>query len=81
MVEIFIFPSLVTQIFFYDDLKKLGWKVILKKEARSKKEVANIENVYITTTMKVDGLTTPTRLPTTPNMTFLIGAIKLSEKR
>jgi hypothetical protein len=32
MVEPFIFPSQVTQVFFSDDLKKPSWKVILKKE-------------------------------------------------
>jgi hypothetical protein len=28
MVEPFIFPSQVTQMFFFDDLKKQGWKVV-----------------------------------------------------
>jgi hypothetical protein len=37
MVEPFIFPSQVTQVFFFDDLKKPGWKVILKKEAQSRR--------------------------------------------
>jgi len=30
--------------------------------------------------MEVGGLTTPTKLPTAPNTTSLIGAIELSEK-
>jgi len=46
--EPFIFPSQVTQIFFYDNLKKLGWKVVLQKEAYFRKEVANLEDVFIT---------------------------------
>jgi hypothetical protein len=31
--DTFIFPSQVTRVFFYDDFKKLGWKVVLWKEA------------------------------------------------
>ncbi len=41
MVEPFKFPFQMTQVFFFDDLRKLGWKVILKKEARSRREVVD----------------------------------------
>jgi hypothetical protein len=64
MAKSFIFPFQVTHIFFSDDLRKLGWKVILKKKAQSRREVVDIENVFITTIMEAGGLTTPTRLPT-----------------
>jgi len=80
MAKPFIFPFQVTQVFFFDDLRKPGWKVILKKEARSRREIVDIENVFIITTIEVSGLTTPTRLPTPPNTTSLIGAIEFSKK-
>jgi hypothetical protein len=37
-------------------LKKLGWKVVLQNEACSKKEVANVKDVFITTTIDPNGL-------------------------
>jgi len=45
--ELFIFPCQATQVFFSHDIKKPGWKVVLWKKVRSKREVANIENVTI----------------------------------
>jgi hypothetical protein len=59
------------------DIKKPSWNVVLWKEVRSRKEVANIENVFITTTMEMDGLSALERFPPTPTTTSLIGAIKL----
>jgi hypothetical protein len=53
--EPFIFPSQVTQVFFSNDLKKSGWKVVLWKEVQSRREVAELENVFITTIMELDG--------------------------
>ena len=37
MSEPFIFPSQATQVFFFNDMSKPGWKVVLRKEARSKR--------------------------------------------
>jgi hypothetical protein len=42
--------------------------------------VADIENVFITTTMEIDGLSVPRGLLAPPTTTSLIGAIKLSNK-
>jgi hypothetical protein len=77
MAKPFIFPSQVTQVFFLDDLRKPGWKVVLWKEARSRREVVNIEDVFITTTVEIAGLSAPIGLFQAPNIVSLIGAIEL----
>jgi hypothetical protein len=63
------------QVFFFDDLKKLRWKVILWKEACSRREVANLEDVFITTTMEPSGLSAPMGLAPPPSTPSLIGSI------
>jgi hypothetical protein len=73
--EPFIFPSQVMQIFFFDDLKKLGWKVILREEAHSKKEVANLEDVFISTIVEQGGLSAPIGLSPPPSTPSLIRTI------
>jgi hypothetical protein len=52
-------------------------KLYCGKKFDCKKEVADIENVFITTTMKTDRLSALERLPPPPTTTSLIGAIKL----
>jgi hypothetical protein len=74
----FIFPSHATQVFFSDDLLKPGWKVVLRKEAHSKREVVNIADVFITTTSEASGLIVPTEVPAHPTTQSLVGAIELS---
>jgi hypothetical protein len=61
-------------------LKKPRWKVVLRKEAHSRKEVVDLENVFITTTMEPSGLIAPMGLPPPPSTLSLIGVIKLFEK-
>jgi hypothetical protein len=78
MADPFIFPTQATQVFFSDDQKKPGWKVVLRKEARSKREVVNTADVFITTTSEASGLTVPTEVPTHPTTQSLVGAIELS---
>jgi hypothetical protein len=73
--EPFIFPCQPTQVFFSNDINKPSWKVVLQKEAHSKREVANIKNVLITTTMEIDGLSVPKGLPPPPTTTSLIRAM------
>jgi hypothetical protein len=80
MFEPFIFPYQATHVFFFDEIKKLGWKVVLWKEVRSRKKVADIENMFITTTMETCGLSVPITLSTPLNIVSLIGAIKLFGK-
>jgi hypothetical protein len=61
-------------------LKKLGWKVVLRKEARSKKEMANVKDVFITTTINPNGLNAMMGLSPPPTVVSLIGVIQLSDK-
>jgi hypothetical protein len=65
-------------VFFSDDLHKPGWKVVLRKEVRSKREVVNTANVFLTTTSEAFGLTVPTEVPAHPTTQSLVGAIELS---
>jgi hypothetical protein len=65
----------VTQVFFLKNFKKPGWKVVLRKEAHFKKEVANVEDVFITITIDPCGLNAPMGLPPPPTTTSLIGVI------
>jgi hypothetical protein len=61
-------------------LKKLGWKVVLQKEACSRREVVDIEDVFIITTIKPSGLNVPVGLPPPPSTPSLIGTIELLNK-
>ena len=78
MSESFIFPSQVTQVFFSNDLTNPGWKVVLRKEARSKREEQDTTNVFITTRLEVRGMSAPKCMPPPPSIASLVGAIKLS---
>ena len=80
MADPFIFPTQATQVFFSDDQKKLGWKVVLRKEACSKCEVVNTADVFITTTLEASSLTIPTKVPAHPTTQSLVGAIELLAK-
>jgi hypothetical protein len=37
----FIFSSQATQVFYFDDIKKDGWKVVLRSEASARMEVVD----------------------------------------
>ena len=80
MSEPFIFPSQATQVFFSNDLKKPGWKVVLRKEARSKREEQDTSDVFITTRLEVQGMSPPEKVPPPPSTVTLAGAIELSDK-
>ena len=80
MSEPFIFPSQATQVFFSNDLKKPGWKVVLRKEARSKREEQDTSDVFITTHLEVQGMSPPEKVPPPPSIVTLAGAIELSDK-
>ncbi len=79
MFEPFIFPSQVTHVFFSNDLKKLGWKVVLWKEVCFRKKIVDIKYLFITTTIEVGGLSAPIGLPPLPSIASLIGAKLLDE--
>ena len=75
MLELFIFPSQTTQVFWSDEMQKPGWKVVLAKEARCQRHDQSTQDVFMTTTKKTDGM----QLPPPPTTTSLVGAIKLSD--
>lgn len=79
MAEPFIFSCQATQVFFSDVVEKPGWKVVLRKEARSRREVVEPPDVFITTTVECSGLTVPQTLPARSTQPSLVGAIELSE--
>ena len=78
MADLFIFLIQATQVFFSNDQKKPGWKVVLQKEDHSKCKVANTVDVFITITSKAFGLTVPTEVPAHPTTQSLVEAIELS---
>jgi hypothetical protein len=78
MAEPFIFASQATQVFFSDAIDKAGWKVVLRKEARAKREVLDRMDAFITTTGESTGLTAPRTLPNLASSANLVGAIELS---
>jgi hypothetical protein len=78
LAEPFIFPSQATQVFFSDVLDRPGWKVVLRKEARAKREVVENTDAFIATTMESAGLIAPQRWPNPTEAANLVGAIELS---
>jgi hypothetical protein len=81
LAEPFIFPSQATQVFYSDDSRKEGWKVVLRSEARARREVLDTLDVFISTTVETEGLTTPDSPPQLPGTASLVGAIELSTEK
>ncbi len=76
--EPFIFPSQATLVFFSNDKQWPGWKILLPKEAQSCQSIGDVDDdVFITTTLEVQRLYAPIRLPTPPSIVSLVGAIEL----
>jgi hypothetical protein len=50
----------------------------LRKEARSRREVLDTSDIFITTTIESTGLVAPETVPSPPQTTSLVGAIELS---
>jgi hypothetical protein len=78
MADPFIFLSQATQVFFSDLPNKPGWKVVLRKEACSKREVVDTSDAFITTTSEASRLSILTKVPLPPTAVSLVGAIELS---
>jgi hypothetical protein len=73
-----IFPSQTIQVFFSNDVRKPGWKVVLRKEAQSRREVLDTSDIFITTTIESTGLVAPEMVPSPPQTASLVGVIELS---
>ena len=78
LAEPFIFPNQATQVFFSDVVERPGWKVVLHKDARSKREVLETADAFISTTVETAGLSAPGTLPRPPEVVNLVGTIELS---
>jgi hypothetical protein len=78
MSDPFIFAAQATQVFYSNIPNKPGWKVVLCKEARAKKEVAENADAFITTSAESARLTTPIHILAPPNRASLVGVIQLS---
>lgn len=74
----FIFPSQATQVFYSNDMKKDGWKVVLRSDVRASREVVDTSDVFITTTVEASGMTAPSSVPPLPESASLVGAVELS---
>jgi hypothetical protein len=66
MSDPFIFAAQAIQVFYTDDPQKPGWKAVLRKEARAKREVVENANAFITTSVETRGLTAPAQIPPLP---------------
>lgn len=81
-VDPYVFPSQCSQVFFSDDdLHPPGseWKVILRKEARSRRKVEEDDDVFITTNVQAAGTVPSIALQNHPTEPDLAGAIILND--
>ena len=78
MSDPFIFPSQATQVFWSKEVGRPGWKVVLAKEARAKRQEQCTTDVFITRGTQVDGMDSVDRLQLLPTTVSLVGAIELS---
>jgi hypothetical protein len=56
MSKPFIFPSQETWVFYFLYIKKPSWKSCVMEKVLSRRKVADIEDVFMTTTMEIGGL-------------------------
>ena len=80
MLEPFIFPSQATQVFFSDVEGRPGWKVVLQKEARARREVVDTVDAFISTRVESIGLRAPNTFPDAIEAVNLVGAIELTKE-
>ena len=80
MSKPFIFSTQAIQVFLTKVRNKPGWKVVLCKDARTRKDVLDTLDVFITTTVESRGLIVLDEVPILPSTASLIEAIELSAK-
>jgi hypothetical protein len=79
MLDPFIFPSQATQVFWSDEVRKPGWKIVLAKEARSQRHEQSTQDVFMTTSEETDGMQLANHVPPSPTTASLVEAIELSD--
>ena len=80
MLEAFIFSSQATQVFFSDVEGRPGWKVVLWKEAKARREVVDTVDVFISTRVESTRLRAPNTFPDAIEAVNLVGAIQLTDE-
>jgi hypothetical protein len=65
-------------VFFSDDRSRPGWKIVLRKELRARRQVVDTFDVFITTSNEIGALFVPTKVLAPPLVACLVGAIELS---
>lgn len=81
-VDCFVFPSQCTQVFFAeDDLRVPGsdWRVVLRKEARSRRKMEEDDDVFVSTNVEAAGMIPSFSLSEHPEEPDLTGAIILND--
>jgi hypothetical protein len=77
VTEPFVFPSQVQQVFYANEPSTPWWKVVLHKEARSKRIIAENSEEIGTPIDNVIGTKVPLIIPEVLSNTTLVGAIEL----
>ena len=80
MLDPFIFPSQATQVFFSNVVGRPGWRVVLRKEARARREVVDTVDAFISTRVESTGLRAPNTFPDTTQVVNLVGAIEPTDE-
>ncbi len=80
LMDLFVFPLHVQQVFFWSELKTPQWKVVLHREAQNRRIMANTIDDFIDTRKVVSGLATPMEFAKLENDRTLVGAIKLNRE-
>ena len=81
-IDCFVFPSQCTQVFYaQDDLHPAGsdWRVVLRKEARSRRKMEEDDDVFISTNVEAAGMMPSFALGEHPEEPDLTGAIVLND--
>ena len=80
MLDPFIFPSQATQVFFSDVAGRPSWRVVLRKEARARREVVDTVDAFISTRVESTGLRAPNTFLDATHVVNLVGAIELTDE-
>ncbi|KAL3698153.1 hypothetical protein R1sor_012229 [Riccia sorocarpa] len=76
----YVFPSQVEQVFFGDVEGSPGWKIVMRKDARSKRIVEETSDIDAWEDTDVVGLRAPVQLETALPVSNLVGAEPLSRR-
>jgi hypothetical protein len=81
VIEPFVFPSQVQQIFYVDEPNTSWWKVVLHKEARSKRIIVENSEEISSLIDNVIGTKVPLIIPEVLSNSTLVGAIELTRTK